>query len=103
MNFFLAVKTFEASYDPQNFLFNKYELVDLEESNERIQKSSEKISDDENVVLGCLKKAFFLKACVFTPLSNYQFKKSVNFLVLKIFEASYDQTFLFNNYEILDL
>ena len=92
MNFFLAVKTFEASYDPQNFLFNKYELVDLEESNERIQKLSEKILDDENVVLG-----------VFTLLSNYQFKESVNFLVLKIFEASYDQTFLFNNYDILDL
>ena len=90
---FPSTKVLKRRTTPKLFLFNNHDLVDLRESNEHIQKSSEIFYGRRNVGLGCLQKAFFEAICHYS-LTKVGTLKNVNFLAEKSFETSYDpQTF----------
>ena len=88
---------------PKLLLFNKYELVDLQESNERIQKSSENIFTRLNLALGCLQKVL-LSHLLLLPYQIVNFTKIWISLLYKILKRGMTpKLFSFNNYDLVDL
>ena len=78
---FLSTKVLKRRMTPKLFLFNTHDLVDLQESNEHIQKSSEKCFQTTKRWTRLSSKSFFLKPFALTPLPKWDFQKNVNFLV----------------------
>ena len=73
---FPSTKVLKRRTTPKLFLFNNHDLVDLRESNEHIQKSSENFFGRRNVGLGCLQKVFFEAICPYS-LTKVGFSKKM--------------------------